>query len=73
MAEAEDVITDAARHATVFTRALWRRYRPPAEIPATVCLSDISQRLDLLITAVFGAGLRLRVAQPPPHPTLLQL
>jgi nitric oxide reductase NorD protein len=72
MAEAEDVITDAARHATVFARALWRRHHPPAEAPATVRLGDLSQRLDLLVTAVFGGGLPLRVAQPPPHPTLLQ-
>ena len=30
MAEAEDVITDVARHATVFTQALWRRHRSNA-------------------------------------------
>jgi nitric oxide reductase NorD protein len=28
MAEAEDVITDVARHATVYAQALWRRHRP---------------------------------------------
>ena len=34
MAEAEDVITDAARHATVFARDLWRRHARPAKADA---------------------------------------
>ncbi|HEX7025922.1 MAG TPA: VWA domain-containing protein [Gammaproteobacteria bacterium] len=71
MAEAEEFITDAARHATVFARDLWRRYRPPSDGPATVTLADVSPRIDLLITAVFGAGHPLRPAQPPPRVTLL--
>src|SRR5690554_787977 len=71
MAEAEEVITDAARHATVFARDLWRRYRPPSDGPVTVTLADVSPRIDLLITAVFGTGHSLRPAQPPPRVTLL--
>ena len=34
MAEAEDVIADAARHATVYAQALWRRHRPAPPGPA---------------------------------------
>jgi len=71
MAEAEDIITDAARHATVFAQALWRRQRGAARAPASLSLSDVSQRLDLLATAIFGVPLRLRIAQPPAPPTLL--
>ena len=69
MAEAEDVITDAARHATIFARALWRRHRPAATGPAPLQLADVAQRLDLLIAAVFGRSFALRVAQPPAAPS----
>ncbi len=71
MAEAEDVITDAARHATVFARALWRRHRPPAPGPAAVHLHDVAARLDLLASAVFARSFVLRAAQPPAPPTWL--
>ncbi|MDC8757681.1 hypothetical protein OIK44_08790, partial [Janthinobacterium sp. hw3] len=69
MAEAEDVITDAARHATVFAQALWRRHRAPGAAPLQ--LSDVAPRLDLLVRAVFQRGFTLRVAQPPAPPTWL--
>lgn len=69
MAEAEDVITDAARHATVYARALWRRHRPAPAGPAPLQLADVAQRLDLLMAAVFGRSFALRVAQPPPAPS----
>ncbi|MBC7955743.1 MAG: VWA domain-containing protein [Cytophagales bacterium] len=71
MAEAEDVITDAARHATVFAQNLWRRHRPAPRGPAPVRLADVAQRLDLLTAAVFGRSFALRVAQPPAPPTFL--
>jgi nitric oxide reductase NorD protein len=71
MAEAEDVITDAARHATVFAQDLWRRHRSTPAGPALVRLADMAKRLDLLIAAVFGRGFALRVAQPPAPPTWL--
>lgn len=70
MAEAEDVITDAARHVTVFARDLWQRHRT-GKTPQPLALSDIAPRLDLLIAAVFGTGYTLRAAQPPAPPTLL--
>ena len=65
MAEAEDVITDAARHATVYAQALWRRHRPAPAGPVTLQLADMARRLDLLIAAAFGRSLTLRAAQPP--------
>ncbi len=70
MAEAEDVLVDAARHATVFIRDLWHQHaRENAEGP--VALASIAHRLDLFLTAVCGVSLPLRVALPPARPTLL--
>lgn len=71
MAEAEDVITDVARHATIYAQGLWRRHRAASAGPAPLRLADVAQRLDLLIAAVFGRSLALRVAQPPVPPTWL--
>lgn len=71
MAEAEDVLIDAARHTTVFAQRLWRRYRRPPEAPLTVMLIDVAERLDLLLSAVFATHYRIRIAQPPARPTLL--
>lgn len=63
MAEAEDVIVDAARHATGFLQDLWRRHRGTSQgafdWPRTL------HHLDLLITAALGAELRLQIAQQP--------
>lgn len=70
MAEAEDVITDVARHATVYAQKLWRQYRPE-DTPVTLTLADIAQRLDLLINSIFGESYPIRTAQPPARPTLL--
>jgi nitric oxide reductase NorD protein len=71
MAEAEELITDAARHATIFARALWRRHRQPGNNPA-LALADITQRLHLLIVAAFGSAPPIRTAQAPAPLTLLQ-
>ncbi|WP_350616465.1 VWA domain-containing protein [Pseudomonas sp. HY7a-MNA-CIBAN-0227] len=72
MAEAEDVITDVARHATVYAQALWRRHLAPSDTAKIVTLGDVVQHLDLLIKAVFNTHYSLRVAQPPSPPTLLK-
>lgn len=72
MAEAEDVLSDAARHATIFAKRLWRHYRPLPERVPTVTLRDVAPRLDLLITALSGQSMSLRVAQRPPYPTMLE-
>lgn len=71
MPEAEDVITDAARHATEYAQALWRRHRPQAKGPARLRLADVAARLTLLAEAAFGRRLPLRIAQAPAPPTWL--
>lgn len=71
MAEAEDVITDAARHATVYAQDLWRRHRPATTAVQPLRLADVARRIDLLLAAVFGHGFPLRVAQAPAPPTWL--
>ncbi|MGE4405599.1 nitric oxide reductase activation protein NorD [Pseudomonas sp.] len=71
MAEAEELVSDAARHATIQAQKLWRRYRPQAKGPPTATLADVAPRLDLLVTAVTGASYPLRIAQPPARPTWL--
>lgn len=71
MAEAEDVITDAAIHATNFVQGVWRRHRANAPAVHVCTLADVAQRLDLLIAAVFGRSYRLRTAQAPARATLL--
>lgn len=73
MAEAEDVILDAARHATIHARALWRRYRPALQHAPALELADIAPRLDLLITALGQGSLALRRAQSPCPPFLTLL
>lgn len=72
MAEAEDVITDVARHATVYAQALWRRHLAPSDTAKIVTLGDVAQHLDLLIQAVFNTHYSLRIAQPPSPPTFLK-
>ena len=72
MAEAEDVITDAARHATVFARDLWRKRRTRRGAPGVVHLADVAERIDLLIKAVLGVSYPIRAAQAPVRPTFLQ-
>jgi nitric oxide reductase NorD protein len=70
MAEAEDVVVDAARHATVFIRDTWRRHYA-REPDAPITLASLVQRLDLLVAAACGTSLPLRVALPPARPTML--
>lgn len=69
MPEAEDVLTDLARHAVIQAQAFWRRRQPAP--PAPLSLPEVAPRLDLLLTAVFDRRFPLRVAAPPPPPTLL--
>lgn len=71
MAEAEDVITDVARHATIHARRLWLKHRGKDEGPRPVCLPEVRQRIDLLIHAVYGYTLPIRIAHIPARPTLL--
>ena len=73
MAEAEEVVSDVARHATVFARDLWRRHRERGGVTPTIGLADVAPRIDLLITSVFGRSWPIRTAEPPAPPTLLTL
>lgn len=71
MAEAEDVLTDVARHATIYVRDVWRRHRLAPPEPQTTALRDVARRLDILVSGTLGTRLPLRVAQPPARPTAL--
>lgn len=71
MAEPEELISDAARHLTVHVRELWCRHRAHRDPARPAALADVAQRLDLLLSAAFGGGFALRVAQPPAPETLL--
>lgn len=70
MAEPEDLLVDAARHATVFIRDTWRRhYAQDPDQP--VALASLARRLDLLLSAACGTSFPMRVALPPARPTML--
>ncbi|MYN15052.1 VWA domain-containing protein [Pusillimonas sp. TS35] len=71
MAEAEDVLHDLARHATVYARSAWQRHRGPRKGPPVLALADVAPRLDLLMTAMYGQAMPMRIAQPPALPTAL--
>ncbi len=70
MAEAEDVLVDVARHATAFAQRLWLRHSA-ASRPDAISLIGVAERLNLLIAAVFGVTMPLKVAQLPPPITFL--
>jgi nitric oxide reductase NorD protein len=70
MAEAEDVLIDAARHATVFARGLWARHRQVAQ-PEVLGLADVAERLAVLIQGAFALRVPIRVAQEPARQTWL--
>jgi nitric oxide reductase NorD protein len=72
MAEAEDVIVDAARHATSYAMDLWRRNRPPEPGAPKIALSDVRARLELLLEGAFGRAFPIRPAYPPRPATLLE-
>ncbi len=71
MAEAEDVVQDVARYATLHIRRLWLRHRGTADSPRPLSLPEVRQRIDLLIHAVHGFSLPLRIAHIPARPTVL--
>ena len=72
MAEAEDVIVDAARHATSYAMDLWRRNRPPEPGPSRTALVDVRARLELLLEGALGRAFPIRPAYPPRPATLLE-
>ena len=67
MAEPEDVIAEAALHATRLVRDIWARRRtdgPPG-------LADLRRRLELFVAAVFPDAPEIGVAEPPAPPSFL--
>lgn len=72
MAEPEEVLIDAGRHAASAVGRMWRRHQAGREIvEADEWLDEQRGRLRLLITAVHDVELPIRTAQPPAPPTLL--
>lgn len=71
MAEAEEVLTDVARHATIYARELWRRHRTGTAPTLGLSLRDVAPRLDLLVRAVFGQSFQIRTAHPAAPATFL--
>lgn len=65
MPEPEELLIDAARHATVALRGVWRRHAPHAAAAAEVRLADVRQQLQLLVEAVLGRAWPIHAAQPP--------
>src|SRR5690606_28272994 len=72
MAEAEDVISDLARHATIHARRVWQRHRHNPDGVAVTQLSDVAPRIELLLDAVFSQHFVLRVAQAPARRSFLR-
>lgn len=66
MPEAEELLIDAARHASVAAHGLWRRLRPAQPGSAQQwLLEDFRLRVALLLEAVLGVQLEVRNAQAP--------
>jgi nitric oxide reductase NorD protein len=63
MAEPEEIVIEAARHATVFVSRLWHRSDKSKDSSCT--LPAYKQRLELLLAAVHGHDIPVRVAQRP--------
>jgi nitric oxide reductase NorD protein len=70
VAEAEEVIGDAARHAAGWTWHLWKRLRARDEAPRLE-LVDVTKRLELLLEALFDTRIPVRAANPPAVPSVL--
>ncbi|MBA5686624.1 nitric oxide reductase activation protein NorD [Rugamonas apoptosis] len=71
MAEAEDVITDAARIAFDYVQRVRQRKRGDGGEPG-LALKSVAERLDLLCNAAFGRGFRFHAAQAPLPRTMLE-
>lgn len=72
MPETERPQSGLARRIVSGVKTFWRR--PPVSLAPTgeVALTAVTQRLDLLLNALFGRSYRLREAQPPTPPRFLE-
>ncbi|XLZ71291.1 VWA domain-containing protein [Massilia sp. SR12] len=71
MAEAEDVITDAARFAFERVQRIRERRRGQQEAPG-LAMKAVAARLDLMVSAAFGRSYRLHAAPAPLPRTMLE-
>jgi nitric oxide reductase NorD protein len=71
VADAEDVVLDAARHVAAGTRALWERYRG-AVAASDAAASAGRRRLDCWLAAVSGRSFETVEVDPPPAPGWLE-
>ncbi len=62
MAEAEDVVVDAAKHVTGFLQEQWRRRAPRASRPQPAALAD--SMADKILAAIAGAARPVIIAGP---------
>jgi len=65
MAEAEEILIEAAERATAATRAMWARRRA-ARAPETVSLSELRPWLQVLLRACYGTDAPLQAMDPAP-------
>lgn len=66
MPEVEDLLIDAARHATIAAQGMWCRLRSDRDdVAPRWRLEDCRLRVALLVEAVLGLRLAVRNAQPP--------
>ncbi|MAL99322.1 MAG: hypothetical protein CL583_12840 [Alteromonadaceae bacterium] len=70
MAEAEDVITDAAEHATAYIVDYWQR-KTHTPVPFHHTLKAHRKRLEFLLQSLFNQKYPVRMAQAPAAPTFL--
>jgi len=65
MAEAEEILIEAAERATAATREMWAHKRA-ARAPETVSLSELRPWLQVLLQACHGTDAPLQATDPPP-------
>ena len=70
MGEPEGLLIEGARVAVAGARDLWWRVRPAAEAPG-LALGRVRQRLELLLSALYGETVPILPADPEPAPTWL--
>jgi nitric oxide reductase NorD protein len=70
MGEPEGLLIEGARVAVAGARDLWWRVRPAAAAP-DLALGPVRQRLELLLSALYGRRVPILPADPEPAPTWL--